>query len=62
MHNVLVICLLNIYLAYIIAAYQMVEKKKHDWSPTLIKLHSQMGELNLNQNWPWINVKWQLDK
>lgn len=30
MHNVLVICLPNIYLAYIIAAYQMVEKKRHD--------------------------------
>ena len=41
MHNVLVICLPNIYLAYIIAGYQMVEKKKgHDWSPTLIKLRS----------------------
>lgn len=31
MHNVLVICLPNIYLAYIIAGYQMVGKKKrHD--------------------------------
>ena len=50
MDNVLVICLLNIYLAYIIAGYQTVGKKRHNQSLTLIKLHSQMGELNPNQN------------
>ena len=35
MHNVLVICLPNIYLAYIIAGYQMVEKKKDMIDPLL---------------------------
>ena len=35
MDNVLVICLSNIYLAYIIAGYQIVGKKKDTIDPLL---------------------------